>query len=280
MATRDKGQKNATQAEDDLLDWFTISYRTIYVAVGLAAVVARRRLGGYYYCTRSGPPPPRPSRPVAAATTARFTSIEGSVKVKTVGTFEWVTADKSMVLRKSDLVRTGSGRGGGDPLLRRHGGARAPRQPDHDRGDLRGPVDQGAQGGLAHLLGRGELPDRPQERARQRDRGLDAQPSRGTVGEMSAGATPRRRERRQRHPALPGRRVESRPRPARRIELGASEAVKVDAAGKAGPKVAAARRSPLLLAPPHQAEITYPDPTRATTLLAWKPVAGRRRAIT
>jgi hypothetical protein len=29
---------------------------------------------------------------------------------------------------------------------------------------------------------------------------------------------------------------------------------------------------PTLLAPPHQAEITYPDPSRAITMLAWNPV--------
>jgi len=47
--------------------------------------------------------------PPATVTTARFTTLEGNVKVKTVGTFEWVNADRSMVLRKSDLVRTGAG---------------------------------------------------------------------------------------------------------------------------------------------------------------------------
>ena len=40
---------------------------------------------------------------------ARFTAIEGSVKVKAVGSFEWVSADTKMVLHKGDLVRTGSG---------------------------------------------------------------------------------------------------------------------------------------------------------------------------
>ena len=42
-------------------------------------------------------------------------------------------------------------------------------------------------------------------------------------------------------------------------------------AGKAAEKVALPA-VPALLAPPHQAEITYPNPARATTLLAWKAV--------
>src|SRR4029453_17470430 len=42
-------------------------------------------------------------------TGARFRSLEGSVRVKPVGQFEWISADTHMVLRKNDLVRTGSG---------------------------------------------------------------------------------------------------------------------------------------------------------------------------
>src|SRR5262249_60410244 len=45
----------------------------------------------------------------ASSTTGYFPSSEGKVKVKTVGTFGWVNADPTMVLRKSDLVRTGPG---------------------------------------------------------------------------------------------------------------------------------------------------------------------------
>jgi hypothetical protein len=49
--------------------------------------------------------------------------------------------------------------------------------------------------------------------------------------------------------------------------------VAVDATGKAS-----AKRTlpgvPTLLAPPHQTEITYADPTRATTMLIWKAVPG------
>ena len=58
-----------------------------------------------------------------------------------------------------------------------------------------------------------------------------------------------------------------------KLTLGASEALKVDAAGKAGPKQVLLE-APVLQAPPHQTEISYPDPLRATTLLAWKPVVG------
>ena len=60
--------------------------------------------------TASGRPPRRPPRPAGERAGHRpLPPLEGSVKVKPVGTFEWVSADPSMVLRKSDLVRTGPG---------------------------------------------------------------------------------------------------------------------------------------------------------------------------
>src|SRR5262249_22732864 len=96
------------QNQDDLIDWFTVSYRSIAIGILVLAVVGGG--AGYLYWVRTAPPPQPPSTaPPSTVTTARFQTIEGNVKVKTVGTFEWVNADRSMVLRKSDLVRTGPG---------------------------------------------------------------------------------------------------------------------------------------------------------------------------
>lgn len=58
-----------------------------------------------------------------------------------------------------------------------------------------------------------------------------------------------------------------------KVQLGSNEAVSVDKAGKAAPKVVLLG-APELQSPPHDAEITYPDPSRATTLLTWKGVPG------
>src|SRR5262245_41226593 len=92
---------------DDLLDWWTLSYRTLYlIGGGLLLLLGG---GGYYYFTRNAPPPVVATPPPRAVTSARFTSIEGNIKVKTVGTFEWVTADKDIILKKGDLVKTGPG---------------------------------------------------------------------------------------------------------------------------------------------------------------------------
>src|SRR5688572_24211468 len=90
--------------EDDF-DWFTITYKTIYIAV---AVVVGLASAAYWFLIRNpGPPaPPVTAAPVATITTARFTTIEGSVKVKTVGTVEWLSANTSQTLKRGDLVRT------------------------------------------------------------------------------------------------------------------------------------------------------------------------------
>src|ERR1044071_8598619 len=96
------------KGQDDMVDWFTVSYRCIFIAILLVVLVGGA--AGYYFWTRNAPPAaPVDATPPATVTTARFTTLEGNVKVKTVGTFEWVNADRAMVLRKSDLVRTGTG---------------------------------------------------------------------------------------------------------------------------------------------------------------------------
>src|SRR5215213_8332200 len=99
--TGEKGRKS--RSSDELLDWFTISYRTIYlVSAGLILLLVGG--GAYYYLGRKAPVTPAEATPTPnALTTARFTALEGNIKVKAVGTFEWVTADKNVVLKRGDL---------------------------------------------------------------------------------------------------------------------------------------------------------------------------------
>src|SRR5882672_3767739 len=96
------------KGQDDIVDWFTVSYRSIFIAILVVVLVGGG--AGYYFWTRNTPAGGAVDpAPPATVTTARFTTLEGNVKVKTVGTFEWVNADRAMALRKSDLVRTGLG---------------------------------------------------------------------------------------------------------------------------------------------------------------------------
>src|SRR4030081_2851740 len=96
------------KSQDDMVDWVTVSYRSTFLAILLVRLVGGGV--GYYFWTRNArAATPEDATPPATITTARFTTLEGNVKVKTVGTFEWVNADRAMALRKSDLVRTGPG---------------------------------------------------------------------------------------------------------------------------------------------------------------------------
>jgi hypothetical protein len=263
----DKGRQRPP--EEDLLDWFTITYRSIYVAVGLLLAIAAAGLYFYYQRPPSAAATPEP--PPAAVTTARFTSIEGTVKVKTVGTFEWVTADKTTVLRKSDLVRTGAGAAaeitffdGTVVHVRPDALITIEETSENPSTKARKVAWHVSSGDVYFQTVRKNVPESATE--------VSTPTLTGQVEEMSQGAA---------HVAETGDSdirlfqgaVKAVTKSGETVELKESEAFKVDAAGRAGAKVALPG-VPTLYAPPHQAEITYLDPSRATTLLAWKPVLG------
>jgi hypothetical protein len=97
--------KGPSQYRGDRIEWFTVRYRTLVVG-GVALAVAAA-FAAWFFFLRGGPAPPPP--PQTVQTGARFTSIEGSVQVKHAGSLEWVEATAAVVLRRNDLVRTGTG---------------------------------------------------------------------------------------------------------------------------------------------------------------------------
>jgi hypothetical protein len=253
---------------DDLIDWFTITYKSIYIVVGVVVAVAAGT--GYYYWSKNAPPKP-PPLPGPAATTAHFTSIEGNVKVKPVGTFEWVSADSSTLLKKSDLVRTTAGASAeitffdGTTVHVRPDSLITIEETSEDPSTKRRKVAWHISSGEVNF-----------QTVRKNVEGSSTEVSTPTVkaqaGEMAAGGI-KVAEAGDTDVKLYRGTAVAETRAGQRVDIAANEGVKVDAAGKAGPKVALPI-VPTLLAPPHQAEISYPDLARATTLLAWKPVAG------
>jgi FecR protein/Glucodextranase, domain B len=262
-------KKRNHRAEDDLLDWFTISYRTIYVVV--AGVLAISGAIAYHFYFRETPQAPIEEVAPATVTSARFTTLEGSVKVKPVGTFEWVNADRNMVLKKSDLVRTGPGAAAEITFF---DGTVVHVRPDSLITIEETSEDPSTKARkVAWHISSGEVNF---QTVRKNVPGSETEVStptaRGTVGELSSAAVRVAETGDSDFRLFAGSgRVET--RTGQKYELASSEAVNIDASGKAGPKVALPAM-PVLLAPPHQAEITYPNPNVATTLLAWKPVAG------
>jgi hypothetical protein len=261
------GTKRPQRAEDDLLDWFTISYSSIYAALGIVLALA----GGaaYYFYFRDSGPPQAIETPPPTVTTARFTSLEGSVKVKPVGTFEWITADRSMVLRKSDLVRTGPGSAAeitffdGTVVHVRPDSLITIEETSEDPSTKARKVAWHISSGEVNFQTvRKNVPGSATE--------VSTPTVRGTVGELSSAAIRVAETGDSDFRFFEGSgKIET--KSGQTIEMSSSEAVKIDASGKASAKVALPN-APTLLAPPHQAEITYPNPTVATTLLAWKAV--------
>jgi FecR-like protein/glucodextranase-like protein len=260
--------RRTPRPNDDLVDWFTVSYRSIYTAVGI--VLAAAGGYGYYYYVKNAPPPLPPSETVITQPTAHFSGIEGTVKVKAVGTFEWITADSSIALKKSDIVRTGPGSAaeirffdgtvvavGADSLIMIEASSSDPQSRKSKVGwrVSNGKVEfqvppRGAAGGEAEI-------STPTVTARTETAAT------GAISVEQSG---------ERDVRVYGGQVVAKTKTGDTIELTQNEGVRIDQSGKAGPEVKLPG-VPVLLSPANQSEVAYPDPTRAITLLAWKPVA-------
>jgi hypothetical protein len=265
--TPDRKPKNAS---DDLVDWFTVSYRTIYIAIGVALLVGGG-VGYHYYAKNASPAPPSTEATTATVTTARFTTIEGNVKVKPVGQFEWINADGAMTLRKSDLVRTGPG---GAAEITFFDGTVVHVRPDSlitIEETSEDPATKRRR--VAWHISSGEVNFKaPRPTGAGAERQISTPTVRTTTQEEAAGGVIVQESGESAVKAYTGT-FTVQTKTGDSVQIGPNSQVKVDAVGRAGP-VQNLPPVPVLLAPPHQAEIAYPDTARATTLLAWRPVTG------
>ncbi len=253
------------RGDNELIEWFTISYRTI----GGVAVLAALLLGAaaYFYFFAGAPNAQQPAAtPPPRTAAARFESTEGSVRVKAVGTFEWIPADRHTPLRRGDLVRTGAG---ATAVIVFADDTKVEMRPDsllsieetgdaaaHERrvavglssGDV--SYNRSAPGGSTQV-------STPTVKVTHGGTGG------GGLRVAETGETDVR--------VFSGESARLETRSGASVELQASEGVRIDASGKAGQKLLLPA-TPVLQAPPHQTEISYPDPSRGTTLLAWKDV--------
>ena len=91
------------------IEWFTVKRSTIYTLV--LALLGLAAAGAYgYYAIFVDPH----ETPVAEANpetdrSARFLDLNGSVKVRKAGTYEWADANMGMVLSREDTIRTVGG---------------------------------------------------------------------------------------------------------------------------------------------------------------------------
>jgi hypothetical protein len=262
-------QRNS-RGTDDLLDWWTLSYRTIYL-IGVVLLAAIGGGGYYYFYVRNATPPAVVATPPPkVATAARFASIEGNVKVKAVGTFEWVTADKDMVLKKGDLVKTGPG---STSEITFFDGTVVHVRPDSlitIEETSENPATRERR--VAWHISSGEVlfnaPNKTEGRTDITTPLTRVTTTKQAEGGIRVGETGESAIR-----LFRGSNVQVETKSGEKVQLASNELLKVDADGNAASKVTLPG-VPQLLAPPHQAEISYPDPQRATTLLAWRTVPG------
>ena len=266
---QDRGKKE-NHSKIDLVEWFTVSYRTLYIVAGVA--LALGAVGGFWYYYRHPPAAPAGGETVAnSGASARFVAIEGTVQMKAAGSLRWESANKTMVLNKADLVRTGASSSAeirffNDAVFRvRPDSVFIIEESSDDPRSKQRRASVKIQSGEVNF----QVPQRdvrggattistPTVKATAGDE------SEGNVNVAGGGATAFR--------VFRGS-MEGQTTSGEKVALAANEGMKIDAQGRAGPKVALPG-VPMLTAPPAQADIAYPNPAEATTLLAWKPVPG------
>jgi len=259
--------KKSQRAKDDIIDWFTVSYRTLYlIGGGLVLILGA---GVYYYISHSTPSKPTSVTAPPSTFGARFNAIEGNVQVRQAGTLEWRNADRGILLTKADLVRTGSG---GSAEIRFTDGTVFHVRPES-------------------LLTIDESSENPASRVRQLALTIQSgeanfqTPQRGVPGSATTISTPTVRTTAGDDVAgniavadsgdtgikvFRGS-VAAETKTGQKVQLAPNESVRVSSEGTPGPKVVLPG-IPVLLAPSHQTEIAYVDPARSTTLFAWKAV--------
>jgi hypothetical protein len=267
-------KRNNRPGGDELLDWFTISYRTLYIIGGV--LVAAAAAAGYHYFVRSRPVDSEiAARPVAAAqmSAAHFTSIEGNIKVKAVGSVEWITADRTSPLNKGDRVKTGTS---STAEITFFDGTLVHVRPDSIimiEETSENPATKEKR--VAWNISSGEVFFNTSNKSSENTRTDITTPltrlvassdTKGNVKVDDAGGGDIRI-------FQASKPVQIETKGGEKVDLAANESIKVDVDGKAAPKQALPG-TPTLQAPPNQTEISYPDPIKATTLMAWRPVPG------
>jgi hypothetical protein len=265
--------KRNARPGDELLDWFTISYRTLYIVGGV--LIAAAGAAGYYYFARPHAVDPGPAAVAAPATqaAARFTSIEGNIKVKVVGSVEWITADKALGLNKGDRVKTGPG---STAEITFFDGTLVHVRPDSIimiEETSENPATKERR--VAWNISSGEVFFNTSSKNTEGSRADITTPltrlgvtneAKGNVKVDDSGAGDIRIF----SAAKP---VQIETKGGEKLTLAGNESIRVDVDGKAEAKMALPA-TPVLQAPPNQTDISYPDPQHATTLLAWRSVPG------
>ena len=248
----------------DRIEWFTVRYRTMVVAGAALALVAG--VAAWFFL--GGSPPPAPPPLESVETGARFQDFDGRVHVKRAGTLEWIEATTAVVLHSNDLVRTGPGAtaeivfAGGDQISLRPDSLTTIVESSQN------PVSK--QHRVALSIQSGEANFQTASRAVPGFTTISTPTVRTTAERDTVGNIQVAED------GDTGIRIfqgggQAQTTTGQTIELAPNEGIQVDAAGTAGAK-RVLPVVPILTAPPNETEVSYPDPSRAITLLIWNEV--------
>lgn len=245
------------------------SSRGVYMMAGLAVVLVGAWLALRYAGDTGGEPAPVED-PRPSPTAARFTAIEGSVRVKPVGVVEWFSADRKMILHASDLVQT---RANSSAEITFFDGTVVNVRPDSlitIEESTTDPVARSRKVALAITSGvvnyQKTTPGQTEVSAPNL-RFVQGGPGEGSVGVDESGEADVK--------LFGGQDAAVETTTGATVALAANEGVRIDAQGQAGEKVSLPP-APRLLAPPHDAEVAHVEPARARTVLQWEGVDAAR----
>jgi len=239
------------------------------IGVGAALVAALLLLTGCGACRKAK----GAGDPGAPTALARFSLLEGAVSLKARGEVDWKGASPQQPLNRDDLIRTGPKgiaeitffdntviRVGPNSLI-------AIAEEPGDPGTLDRQVKWHVTSGEVNFR-------TPKKAAGRRDSAaqLSTPTLTGQVAELTKADV------RVEDTGASDLRVfegsgQVQTKTGQRVPVGAAEGVKVDAKSVAG-SATRLPPPPVLLRPAHQAVLRYPDPSKATTVLEWKPVEG------
>jgi len=259
-------ENSSPPVRGDRIEWVTVRYRTILIAGAVLLFVAAA--AGWMLLGRSAPEPVLTTQTVE--TGAQFSAIEGSVQVKQAGTLEWIDAAEAGILRRNDLVRTGAG---STAEILFTDGTQFNVRPDSlitieesSRNTLsrRQRVALSIQSGEANFQTAARTVPGETTISTPTVRTTADRDTVGNIQVAEGGDTGIRI-------FQGGGRAET--TTGQQIQLASNEGLQVAADGTAGPKTALPS-VPALVAPPEGSTLSHPDPSRAITLLLWRPVPG------
>jgi len=95
------------------IEWFTVTKRSVYTLIAIVLALAGAGAGGYFHFRSLNEPKVSSNsagnQPVQERRAANFLEIQGTVKVKKAGTWDWVNAQMGIPLVKDDQIRTVGG---------------------------------------------------------------------------------------------------------------------------------------------------------------------------